>query len=460
MKPVILVVDDELRLTEVLSVALEARGFSAPAVGSVREAEEFLSSSRVDLVLTDLRMPSLSGRDLLLRVQQSYPTVPVIIMTAYTSVKDAVALVKEGAYDYISKPFEIEDVVVTISRALRLGEVIEENRRLRGELEKKYSFDDLIGESPAFHAILRQITEVCDSKATVLVEGESGTGKELIARAIHYNSPRQLKPFVAVNCAAIPEGLLESELFGHAKGAFTGAVNTREGRFSVADGGSLFLDEIGDMPMSIQAKVLRAIQEQTFEPIGADKPVQVDVRIIAATHKDLRQMIEAHEFREDLYYRLNIFPINLPPLRQRVEDIPLLAAQFLKSFALDMGKKISGFTLSAEIAMRGYAWPGNIRELQNCVQRSVIVGQGPNIDVMDLPRYVLDNSAKQISDQKIPDDLDNELLHIERDFILRALEQTKGVQVRAAELLGISERSLWHRIKKLSIHIDHKPGWP
>ncbi|MBZ6078870.1 sigma-54-dependent transcriptional regulator [Microvirga puerhi] len=455
MRPSVLVVDDEVRLAEVVSAALAERGFDGQAVGSVNEALGVLNSSDVSLVLTDLRMPGLGGRDLLRRIQAVRSEIPVIIMTAYASVRDAVDLVKQGAFDYISKPFEIDDVIATVERALKLGEALEDNRRLRLELEEKYSFGHLTGESASFRNVLRQITEVCESRATVLLEGESGTGKELVARAIHYNSPRRLRPFVAVNCAAIPENLLESELFGHVKGAFTGALAARQGRFAAADKGTLFLDEIGDMPLSIQAKVLRAIQEQTFEPIGSNRSVHVDVRIIAATHKDLRRLIDAQEFRADLYYRLNIFPIALPPLRDRPGDILLLARQFLNSFAADMGKRLIGFTSSAEAAMAGYSWPGNVRELQNCVQRAVIVARGNTIDVSDLSHYVVEGNSKLAPEVGLPNDLDAELARIERNYIIEALKETNGVQVRAAERLGISERSLWHRVKKLAIKIGH-----
>lgn len=413
-----------------------------------------MRTNPVDLVLTDLRMPEAGGRDLLHQLRAGRPEIPVVIMTAYTSVRDAVDLVKEGAFDYISKPFEIDDVLATIERALKLRETLEENRRLRGEVEAKYRFDHLIGESRAFQDVLRQIGEVCGSRATVLLHGESGTGKEIVARAIHYNSPRRTKPFVPVNCAAIPESLLESELFGHAKGAFTGALSAREGRFSAADGGTLFLDEIGDMPLSIQAKVLRALQEQTFEPVGSNKTVKVDVRIVAATHRDIRRMVGERGFRDDLYYRLNVFPITLPPLRERPHDIEPLARHFLREFADEMGKKVVSFTPAAEAAMQSYAWPGNIRELQNCIERAVIVARGASIDVPDLPRYVLDGAAKAAAGSQIPEDLDEELSRIERGFIVEALRETRGVQVRAAERLGITERSFWHRVKKLGIRID------
>jgi transcriptional regulator with GAF, ATPase, and Fis domain len=334
-----------------------------------------------------------------------------------------------------------------------------ENERLRSEIGGRYSFDNLTGASPPFQAVLQQVGEVCASRATVLILGESGTGKELVARAIHFNSPRADKPFLAVNCAAIPEALLESELFGHAKGAFTGAVAARQGRFAAADGGTLLLDEIGDMPGSIQAKVLRVLQEQAFEPVGSDKTVNVDVRIIAATHKDLRAMVSAGTFREDLFYRLNVFPITMPPLRERVGDVPLLAQRFLRSHADDMAKKISGFTPAAEAAMNAYSWPGNIRELQNCIERAVIVSHGALIDVTDLPDYVFESAPPpETSAAGLPSDLDTELANIERNIILEALRHTNGVQVKAAAMLGIGERSLWHRVKKLGIKIDAVVG--
>jgi two-component system, NtrC family, response regulator AtoC len=454
MRPSILLVDDEVRLGEVVAAALQARDFDTLLASSVSEALALVHSERVDVIVSDLRMPGKSGRELLAVIKRERPELPVIIMTAYASVRSAVDIVKEGAFDYIAKPFEIDDMVTTIDRALKLTNAIVENQRLRGEIGGRYSFDNLIGSSPPFQGVLQQIAEVCASRATVLILGESGTGKELVARAIHFNSPRADKAFLAVNCAAIPEGLLESELFGHAKGAFTGAASARQGRFAAADGGTLFLDEIGDMPGSIQAKVLRVLQEQAFEPVGSDKTVKVDVRIIAATHKDLRAMVSAGTFREDLFYRLNVFPITLPPLRERVGDVQLLAQRFLRLHADDMAKKIAGFTPAAETAMNAYSWPGNIRELQNCVERAVIVSHGSLIDVVDLPRYVFESAPRSLSGIVVPADLDAELADIERDIILEALRRTNGVQVKAAAMLGISERSLWHRVKKLGIKIE------
>ena len=453
----ILVVDDETRLADVLAAALEDLGYRTTAVDSARAALEELEQARFDLVLTDLRLPVMDGRALLREVRRRWPEVPVVIITAFAAVRDAVELVKEGAFDYIAKPFEMEDVAATLRRALRLADVVRENDRLRGELEGRYSFDTLIGSSPAFRRVIEQVTEVCETRATVMLNGESGTGKELVARAIHFNSPRRTKPFVAVNCAAIPEGLLESELFGHVKGAFTGALANRTGRFAAADGGTLFLDEIGDMPIGLQAKLLRVIQERSFEPVGASRSQSVDVRLVTATHKDMRQAIADGRFREDLYYRLNVFPIALPALRERSEDIPLLAAHFIEELAETMGKRVTGFSPAALAAMSGYDWPGNIRELHNCVERAVIVARGDMIDVPDLPRDLFEPGRRD-THNALPRDLDAELERLERGFIIEALRRTDGVQVQAARLLGIAERSLWHRIKKLGIRVGRSVG--
>jgi len=450
----ILVVDNEIRLAEVLAAALAHTGYYTSAFGSAKEALETIDRETVDLVISDMRMPEMSGRELLHEIKKRSPDIPVIIITAYTSVRDAVELVKEGAFDYVSKPFETDDIATTVARALKLSDVVRDNKRLRGELERRYRFDQLIGASAPFRQVIELITKVCESRATVLLTGESGTGKELVARAIHFNSPRQDQPFIAVNCAAIPdEGLLESELFGHAKGAFAGAVSSRIGRFKAADGGTIFLDEIGDMPAATQSKILRVLQERTFEPVGSTRSEQVDVRIIAATHKDLRQLVAAGNFREDLYYRLNVFPIVMPSLRERSEDIPLIAAHFLNQLASETGKRIVNFTPRAMALMTAYAWPGNVRELMNCIERAVIVSRRSTIDVSELPPYLFDLNGKPIQAKTIPPDLDAELTRIEREYILQALNQSGGVQIKAAELLGVSERSLWYRLKKLKIDL-------
>ncbi len=452
----ILVVDDERRLAEALAAALENFGHRPIACFSAAEALEIMAREDVDLIISDLRMHGMDGRDLLHAIHRKSPDVPVIIMTAFTSVRDAVELIKEGAFDYVAKPFEIAEIEATVARALKLTDVMRDNLRLRDELEGRYRFDQLIGTSRSFRQVIEQIGEVCESRATVLLSGESGTGKEVIARAIHFNSPRRARAFVAVNCAAIPEGLLESELFGHVKGAFTGAHATRQGRFAAAEGGTLLLDEIGDMPAAVQVKILRVLQERTYEPVGATQPRRADVRVIAATNRDLKKAVADGQFREDLFYRLNVFPIALPPLRERTEDVPLLAQHFLEHFTEAMGKKIVAFTPGAVAAMVQYRWPGNIRELQNCVERAVIVARAATIDVPDLPRYIFAETENPTAGLDIPTDLDSELARQERRFLLEALQRANGIQVRAAEILGISERSLWHRIKKHGIRIARK----
>ncbi|MFI4994760.1 MAG: sigma-54-dependent transcriptional regulator [Hyphomicrobiales bacterium] len=457
MTHTILIVDDEVRLAELLSASITDRGYRTIVCESAEAALEAFDPVTIDLVISDLRMPGRDGRSLLNDIRAQAPDTPVVLITAYTSMRDAVEMVKEGAFDYISKPFEMDDILATLERALKLGDAMRENARLRSEIEGRHGFEQLVGTSPAFRRVIEQIGEVCSSRATVLLTGESGTGKEVVARAIHFNSPRRSKPFVAVNCAAIPEGLIESELFGHVKGAFTGAVLHRRGRFADADRGTIFLDEIGDMPVAVQAKILRVLQERSFEPVGSGRTEKTDTRVIAATNRDLRRAVEENSFREDLFYRLNVFPIALPALRERKEDIPALAQHFLKSATETIGKRIVGVTPAALAAMTNYHWPGNIRELQNCVERAVIVARASTIDVPDLPRDLFDQGAKpEKSARSRIGNLDEELARIEKSFILDALRETNGIQSRAAKLLGINERSLWHRVKKLGIAITKR----
>jgi DNA-binding NtrC family response regulator len=457
MTHTVMIVDDEVRLAELLSASITDRGYSTIVCSSAEAALEAFDPVTVDLVITDLRMPGLDGRSLLNEIRAKAPDTPVVLITAYTSMRDAVEMVKEGAFDYISKPFEMDDILTTLERALRLGDAMRENARLRTEIEGRHGFEQLVGTSPAFRRVIEQIGEVCGSRATVLLTGESGTGKEVVARAIHVNSPRKSKPFVAVNCAAIPEGLIESELFGHVKGAFTGAVATRRGRFAEADQGTIFLDEIGDMPATVQAKILRVLQERSFEPVGSGRTERTDTRVVAATNRDLRRAAEQGGFREDLFYRLNVFPIALPALRERKEDIAALAQHFLKTSTDTIGKRVVGVTPAALSAMANYHWPGNIRELQNCIERAVIVARGSTIDVPDLPRDLFDQGARpEKAHRHRTDNLDEELARLEKSFILDALRETNGVQSKAAKLLGINERSLWHRVKKFGIAITKR----
>ena len=459
----ILIVDDEVKLLEVLAVALENMGYATLAAESAEEALHILKKQDVHLVLSDLRLPGLSGRDLLDAVKAVNPSLPVVIMTAYASLKDAVEIIKQGAFDYAVKPFDLGALEGTIASALRFYAMGRENTFLKAELGQAYSPDRLIGQSPAFQALRQSIAEVGSSSANVLITGESGTGKELVAKAIHYGGPRAASPLVTINCAAIPESLLESELFGHVKGAFTGATANRAGRIAQADSGTVFLDEVGDMPLALQAKILRCIQEKTVEPVGSHTSRKVDVRFIAATNRDLDACIKDGTFRQDLYYRLNVYPIAMPPLRKRTEDIPLLAVFFASRISAEMGKSPVAFTPEALLVMQEYAWPGNIRELENCVERLTIITAGKQVTPPMLAACAVGGCARVEEDEApagagsgFPLDLDRHLQEHERRLIMEALEQTGGVQIKAAELLCISERSIWHRIKKLGIHIVNK----
>ena len=458
----ILVVDDEVKLLEVLSVALENMGYRPVTAASAEEALEALNEREIHLILSDLRLPGLNGRNLLEKIKTLNPALPVVIMTAYASLKDAVEIIKEGAFDYIVKPFDLSALEATVTSALRFHTVSADNRQMRKTLGKTFSSENFIGQSPAIQAVRRSIGEVSASSANVLITGESGTGKEVIAKAIHYGGSRASAPFVTVNCAAIPETLLESELFGHVKGAFTGATSTRQGRFAQADTGSLFLDEIGDMPLALQAKILRCIQEKTVEPVGSHAAHKVDVRIIAATNQDLAAAIGRGNFRQDLYYRLNVYPIALPSLRERPEDIPLLAEHFAEKTAAEIGRPPITFTPEAMWVMREYSWPGNIRELENCVERLSIIMPGGQVTPETLAACSISCTPKKADAHLAPHRavfplaLDRRLEEFERNLILQALEEAGGVQIKAAELLGISERSIWHRVKKLGIAILNK----
>jgi DNA-binding NtrC family response regulator len=463
MSRTILLVDDEPKMRDVLGSALEGFGYRVHSAADGVAALTVLEQEEIDLVLTDLRMPRMTGRELLLAVHERAPQLPVVLMTAYGDIRDAVEAMRVGAFDYLTKPFDIDEVAAVLAKALHLHDVLRENVRLRRELEGRHQFGALVGATPAFRKVIEAVAAVAETKANVLITGESGTGKEVVARAIHFNSGRRERPFVALNCAAIPETLLESELFGHVKGAFTGALAARPGRFVQADGGTLFLDEIGEMPVALQVKILRALQERIVEPVGGSQARNVDVRVIAATNRDLEAAVRARSFREDLYYRLNVFPIRLPALRERRDDIVLLAEHFVRQLAADMGKRVVAISPAAIDALAAYAWPGNIRELQNAIERAIILARQPVLDVVDLPAQLFERPAARQQgedDDALPPDLDRALEDIERRFILRALGETGGVQVKAAERLGINERSLWHRIKKLGIQIVKHPTSP
>lgn len=454
----VLVVDDEPKLCDLLASALSQNGVTVFTAGNGLHALKVLEAEDIDLVISDWRMPGMDGPQLLAEIKSRFPQLPVIVMTAYSTVKNAVQSMRNGAFDYIAKPFDIDELDITVSKALQFRDILKDNQRMRAELDEHQQIDSLIGDSPTFRRVLQAIDSVRDSNATILLTGESGTGKEMVARAIHKHGNRADKPFVAVNCAAIPEGLLESEMFGHRKGAFTGAVADRVGRFMQADQGTLFLDEIGEMPLALQAKILRALQERVIEPVGDPRERKVDVRVIAATNKNLLDAVANKEFREDLYYRLNVFPIPLPALRERAEDIAPLARHFAHTLGAAAGKRFTGFSAEALQAMASYSWPGNIRELQNCVERATIVASGVVIEEHDLPAYLFasnpGSSGVPIIEGNVPADLDAALAEVEKAYILAALAQSNGVQAAAAQLIGISERSFWYRLKKLGIHVD------
>lgn len=450
----ILVIDDERNYLLVLDAVLSEAGYDVTALHDPETAIVFLDESEVDVVVTDLKMPKLTGRDVLEYVKRNYPHIPVLLMTAFGSIESAVEAMRLGAFDYITKPFSNDELILSISNAMELSETRKQYRLLRETLEERYALHNIIGRSKAVKRVLELVDRAAPSKSTVLITGESGTGKELVARAIHFASPRKDKPFVSVNCMALNPGLLESELFGHEKGSFTGAVARRRGRFEAASGGTLFLDEVGELSQDMQVKLLRVLQERKVERVGGNVEVEVDIRIVAATNTDLAKAVEEGEFREDLYYRLNVVHIAMPPLRERREDIPLLAAYFLEKYAKDNEREIGGFTPEAMDFLMGYEWPGNVRELQNVVERCVVLASGDMVSADDLPAEVKDEEAQFIGAVDLLParlNLADTLEKIEAQLVRRALAQNNFVQVKAAESLGISKSLLQYKLKKYNI---------
>jgi two-component system, NtrC family, response regulator len=439
----ILVVDDEKNYLLVLKELLGGEGYEVVIAQSASEALKVFQETELDLVITDMKMPGMSGMELLGVLKEKDLHLPVIMMTAYGTVEKAVEAMKKGAYDYILKPFDNEVLKKTVGKGLAMGQVIKANRLLSGELKEKFGPTDLIGNSLPVRQVRELISKVAGTKATVLISGESGTGKELVARAIHFNSPRKDKPLISVNCSALTETLLESELFGHEKGAFTGAVAQRKGRFEAADGGTLFLDEVGEMSPSVQVTLLRVLQNREFERVGGNKTIKVDVRVITATNKDLTQEIAKGHFREDLYYRLNVVHIIVPPLRDRKEDLPLLIRYFLERFIREMNKKeVPTLAPEAMGALLAYDWPGNVRELENMLERAIILSSKPIIHLEDLPfTSIIPTGAKL-----------NEVLElIEKKMITQALTISGNIQAHAADLLGIEKNLLKYKMKKYSL---------
>ena len=438
----ILIVDDEASLRESLKALLEAEGFSTLVAKDGLEGSALFARGGVDLVLSDLKMPGMGGMDFLKGLKEKDPEIPVIIMTGYGTIESAIEAIKAGAYDYITKPFKPDRLLLDVQNALERRRLSEENRYLRKELEERYSFANIIGKSPQMQEVFRLIERVAESSSSILIQGKSGTGKELVARAIHYHSPRRGRPFVSINCGGLVESLLESELFGHLRGAFTGAFVSKRGLVQEAQGGTLFLDEVGDMSPSMQVKLLRALQEGEIRSVGGTNIIKVDVRFISASNKNLTQGVKEGSFREDLYYRLNVINVTIPDLSERKEDIPLLTSHFLKKYGSSLKKEILRLSEEAMAALLDYSWPGNVRELENCIERAVVLAKGKEILLSDLPPSLQGSQGQHLIGVKVGVTLEE----LEREAIHQTLHYTKGNKALAAKLLGISERTLYRKL--------------
>ncbi len=451
----IMVVDDEQSMCDFLEIILLRNGYRVSCFTDAFAAVSSLETESYDLVISDLKMPSMSGLELLRTVKKKTPSTETIMITAFASTTTVIEAMKNGAFDYISKPFKVDEILLTVEKALKNSQLQRENLRLRQELEKRFGFDNLIGKSPPMMAIYEIIKQVAPTKTNVLICGESGTGKELVARAIHFSGPHKDKPFIAVNCAAIPEHLIESELFGHTKGAFTGAISNTEGYLATANGGTLFLDEIAEIPPSLQVKVLRVIQEKCFQKVGNPKEISVDLQFIAATNRDLQDAVSSGEFRQDLFYRLNVIRIDLPPLRQRLEDIPLLLNHFLQKYCQEYKRELKGFSPEATQALLNYDYPGNIRELENIVERCVVLeSEEAIISHSTLPEVVRKKSQTSLTSNILPMEglnLEEVVANLETDLIEQSLDHCNGNKTKAAELLGLSFRSFRYRLDKYGL---------
>ena len=442
----LLIADDDPGLRESLERTLTREGYRVVLASDGRAALERVQAGGVDLIVTDLKMPGLTGLELPRAAKAILPDVDVILLTAFGTVEEAVKAMKDGAYDFLTKPFRREQLVKLIDKALERRDLIEQNRALKKQLEDLRAKGQMIGASPSFRRMMTLIEQIADSSATILIQGESGTGKELVARTIHERSARRNGPFVAVNCAALPESLLESELFGYEKGAFTGAGGRKEGRFELAGGGTLFLDEVADLSLVTQPKILRVLQEGEFERLGGTRSLQVDVRIVAATNQDLAGMVKEKRFREDLYYRLNVITIRVPPLRERHEDIRVLAQHYLRVYAAKNGRKLEGFTGEAVERLESYAWPGNVRELENLIERSVLLARKDRIDAEDLPEEI--GGVKRPPRDAILELVGTPLTEIEQRLLDETLRITGGNKTQAAKLLGIDVRTVARKLER------------
>jgi len=450
----ILVVDDERSMREFLEILLRKEGYEVSTAGDVDGALLALESDDFDLVISDIQMPGKSGLDLLKAIRDTQSDALVVMITAFATTETAISAMKEGAYDYVTKPFKVDEIKLVIQKALEKKVLSTENARLRSELRSERRERQLVGNSAAMQQVYEMVGRIAATKANVLIVGESGTGKELVARAIHTESDRAEAPFVALNCGAIPENLLESELFGHVKGAFTGAVGNKAGLFEAADTGTLFLDEVGELTLPLQVKLLRAIQEKTIRRVGGTSDRRVDVRILAATNRRLEDEVAANRFREDLYYRLNVIQLELPPLRERMEDLPLLVHHFVEKFARELGKPVRGLSEEAMARLRAHAWPGNVRELENGIERAVALSRSEWIEAEALPPALGQASDDRQTAANLPEgrvDLDNLVADYERGLLLHALTRAGGVKKRAAHFLGISFRSFRYRLEKLGL---------
>jgi len=456
MVPKMLIIDDEPLMRITLQDSLVGEGYEVVAAETGRKGVDLLRKNQWDIIITDLKLPDLEGIEILKEAKSLNPSTEVILITAYGSIDSAVSAMKEGASDYLTKPFSMDELLLIIKRLLRMKQLEEENIQLRKKVEERFGLEGLVGKSSQMQKIYELVETVSQTDTTVLIHGESGTGKELVANAIHLQSPRKNGPFIKVNCSALPETLLETELFGHERGAFTGAIRQRKGRFELANGGTLFLDEVGEISPTVQVKLLRVLQERQFERVGGNETIFSDVRLICATQRDLKEEIRKGTFREDLYYRLNVVPIFLPTLRERREDILLLADHFISKFSKKMGKEITGLSEESKALLLKYPFPGNIRELENMLERAIALIRGKVIQAEDLPEEVCgQTSVIQTLCEKIRGSkpLATAVNLFEKEYIQGVLEKTKGKKGQAAELLGISRKTLWEKIKGLEIEI-------
>lgn len=450
----ILIVDDEKNIVSGLEEAFTLEGYSVLTAYDGKEAWDKVNTNNVDLVITDLRMPMMNGNELVERISSSYPMLPVIVLTGHGTIETAVESMRKGAVDFFTKPVDLDKLFLVVKKCLANSELQEQNKKLTEEIEKlknQQKYSKIIGKSGKVASLMETINQVAPSKATVLITGESGTGKELVADAIESLSARHGKPFIKVHCASLSSTLLESELFGHEKGAFTGATSQKKGRFELADGGTLFLDEIGEIDAATQVKLLRVLQEREFERVGGEKTISVDVRVIAATNRDLKEEVRKGNFREDLYFRLAVVEINVPPLRERKEDIDLLSLSFVKEVAKENGREIDGISPHARKALFSYSWPGNIRELKNCMESAVVMAKGKTIEFDDLPSHIRGESEKE---KAISLELPITMEEAEKALIMETISFASGNKTKAAELLGIGRKTLHRKLSEWKVEDD------